>query len=86
MADDPAPGWRWSGASRGRQAGDSFQAHHLGVCASGAMHMVHYDGTEGAVKAGDAYVIDWVTSVVGDEPVVAFEFDSSPAETYARPS
>jgi hypothetical protein len=48
--------------------------------------MVHYDGTEGAVKAGDAYVIDWVTSVVGDEPVVAFEFDSSPAQSYARPS
>jgi hypothetical protein len=26
------------------------------------MHMVHYDGTEGAVKAGDAYVIDRVTT------------------------
>jgi hypothetical protein len=48
------------------------------------MHVVHNDGTEGELSAGDAYVIEpehdaWV---VGDEPVVVFEFES--AETYAR--
>ena len=45
---------------------------------------VHSDGTEAEVGPGDAYVIEpghdaWV---VGDEAVVAFEFES--AETYAR--
>ena len=44
------------------------------------------DGTEMEIKAGDAYVIDpghdgWV---VGDEPFVGYEFDSSTAETYAK--
>ena len=42
------------------------------------------DGTEGEVGPGDAYVAGpghdaWV---VGDEPVVAFEFES--ADTYAK--
>jgi hypothetical protein len=45
------------------------------------------DGTEGDATAGTAYVIEpgheaWV---VGDEPAVAFEFDSSTAETFASP-
>jgi hypothetical protein len=51
---------------------------------AGRMRVVHNDGTEGEFSAGDAYVIEpghdaWV---VGDEPVVGFEFES--AETYAR--
>ena len=46
--------------------------------------MVHADGSEGDATAGTAYVIEpghdaWV---VGDEPVVAYEFES--AEDYAR--
>ena len=49
------------------------------------MHVVHDDGTEVEVRAGDAYVIEpghdgWV---LGDEPVVMLEFES--AETYAKP-
>ena len=50
----------------------------------GRLHVAHTDGTEGEAGPDDAYVIEpghdaWV---VGDEPVVAFEFES--AETYAR--
>ena len=52
------------------------------------MHIVHDDGTEIDAGPGDAYVIEpghdaWV---VGDEPLVGFEFESSAAETYARPT
>ena len=52
------------------------------------MHVVHDDGTEVRRHAGQAYVIEpghdaWV---VGDEPFVAYEFDSSTAQTYAKPS
>jgi hypothetical protein len=52
------------------------------------MHIVRNDGTEGDIGAGDAYVIEpghdaWV---VGDEPAVGFEFDSSTAQSFARPS
>jgi hypothetical protein len=44
------------------------------------------DGTEMVIKAGDAYVIEpgHDASIVGDESFVAYEFDSSTAETYAK--
>nr|MBA2633135.1 cupin [Chloroflexota bacterium] len=50
----------------------------------GQLHVAHTDGTEADARAGDAYVVEpghdaWV---VGDEPVVALEFES--AETYAK--
>jgi mannose-6-phosphate isomerase-like protein (cupin superfamily) len=82
------PGWKWSESVKPVVGGDSCQAHHVGVVVSGTMHVVHDDGTEGDAKPGDAYVIEpghnaWV---VGDEPVVAFEFDAATAATFARPS
>jgi hypothetical protein len=82
------PGWRWSECIKPVVGGDSCQAHHVGVILSGAMHIRHDDGTEGDIAAGSAYVIEpghdaWV---VGDEPVVGFEFDSSTAQTYATSS
>jgi mannose-6-phosphate isomerase-like protein (cupin superfamily) len=56
------------------------------VIVSGTMHVVCNDGTEGDITKGDAYEIlpghdAWV---VGNEPAVAFEFDSSTAATYAK--
>jgi hypothetical protein len=82
------PGWRWSECIKPVAGGDSCQAHHVGVIVSGSMHVVHDDGSESDVPAGSAYVIEpghdaWV---VGSEPVVSFEFDTSTAQTYARPS
>jgi hypothetical protein len=52
------------------------------------MHVVHDDGTEQEIRPGQAYVIEpghdaWV---VGDEPVVGFEFESQTAEQYAKSS
>jgi hypothetical protein len=82
------PGWKWSECIKPVAGTNSCQAHHVGVILSGTMHIVHEDGTEGDASAGLAYVIEpghdaWV---VGDEPVVAYEFDSSTAQTYARSS
>jgi uncharacterized cupin superfamily protein len=59
---------------------------HLGVLLSGRMHVVHDDGSEADVAAGEVYNIApghdaWV---VGDEPVVAVEFDAAAAETFAK--
>ena len=80
------PGWRWSQCIKPVVGTDSCQAHHVGVIVSGTMHVVHNDGTEGDAAPGAAYVIEpghdaWV---VGDEPVVGFEFDSRTAEEYAK--
>ena len=82
------PGWRWSECIKPVVGGDSCQAHHLGVVVAGSMHVVHDDGTEGDIGPGDGYEIlpghdAWV---VGDEPFVGYEFDSSTAETFAKPS
>ena len=80
------PGWRWSECIKPVAGTDSCQNHHVGVVVSGGIHVVHSDGTEADIGPGDAYVIHaghdaWV---VGDEPCVGFEFDSSAAATYAK--
>ena len=78
------PGWRWSEAIKPTAGTDSCQSNHLGAILSGQLHIGHTDGTEADARAGDAYVVEpghdaWV---VGDEPVVALEFQS--AEGYAK--
>jgi hypothetical protein len=78
------PGWRWSECVKPVVGTDSCQARHIGAIVSGRLHVAHKDGTEAEVGPGDAYVIEpghdaWV---IGDDPVIAFEFES--AETYAR--
>jgi hypothetical protein len=78
------PGWRWSECVKPVVGTDSCQTRHVGAIVSGRLHVAHNDGTEAEVGPGDAYVIEpghdaWV---VGDDSVVAFEFES--AETYAR--
>jgi hypothetical protein len=80
------PGWRWSECVKPVVGTDSCQARHVGIIQSGAMAVAHDDGTELELRAGEAYVIEpgheaWV---VGDEPVVAFEFEPRSAEEYAR--
>ncbi len=80
------PGWRWSECVKPVVGTDSCQARHLGAVISGRMHVVHGDGSEADVGPGDAYRVDpghdaWV---VGDEPFVAYEFDS--AGQYAVPA
>ena len=52
------------------------------------MEVVHDDGTKARLLPGSAYVIEpghdaWVT---GDKPFVGFEFDSSTAASYAKPT
>ena len=80
------PGWKWSECIKPVAGTDSCQAHHVGVIVSGTLHVVHDDGTEGDAVPGNAYVIEpghdaWV---VGEEPLVALEFESHAAETYAK--
>jgi hypothetical protein len=82
------PGWRWSECIKPVVGTDSCQVHHLGVIVAGRLHIVHNDGTEAESGPGDAYAIEpghdaWV---VGDEPFTAYEFDTSAAAGYAKPS
>ncbi len=82
------PGWRWSECIRPVAGTDSCQMHHEGTIVQGRMHVQHDDGTEMEIGPGDAYVINpghdaWV---LGDEAVIAFEFDSSAATTFGTSS
>jgi len=82
------PGWRWSECVKPVAGTESCQARHVGVVHSGRLAIRHEDGTEVEVGPGEAYVIEpghdaWV---VGDTPVVAFEFDTSAATTFAAPA
>ena len=80
------PGWRWSECIKPVVGGESCQAAHLGFVVSGHIHIAATDGAELDLGPGDAYRLEpghdaWV---VGDEPVVALEFESKTAETYAQ--
>lgn len=82
------PGWKWSECIKPVAGTDSCQMNHVGVIQSGTMHVVHDNGMEQDIGAGQTYVIEpghdaWV---VGDEPVVGYEFDSRTAEEYAQGS
>jgi mannose-6-phosphate isomerase-like protein (cupin superfamily) len=81
------PGWRWSQCIGPIAGTERCQVHHVGAMLSGQLHLSCDDGTEADIGPGDAYVIEpghdaWV---VGDLPVVAYEFDSAAAASYATP-
>jgi len=78
------PGWRWSECIKPVAGTDTCQTDHVGYMTAGRLHVVHDDGTETDVRAGEVYRIGpghdaWV---VGDEPVVTVEFQG--AATYAK--
>jgi hypothetical protein len=80
------PGWKWSACVKPVAGTDSCQARHVGVASTGQLHVVHDDGTEIDIAAGDAYVIEpghdaWV---VGDDTFVGYEFEARAAEEYAK--
>src|SRR5262245_9955934 len=82
------PGWKWSECIKPVAGTDSCQNRHIGTASAGRLHVVHDDGSALDVEPGGAYVIEpghdaWV---VGDEPFVAFEFEATSAESYAKPS
>jgi hypothetical protein len=78
------PGWKWSEHIKPVVGTEKCESTHVGVCISGSMMAVDENGNEVKISAGDAYYIGpshdgWV---VGDEPVVIYEFDSNTAQSY----
>ena len=80
------PGWRWSECVKPVAGTESCQQRHVGAVIAGHLYLSHVDGTEADLGPGEAYVIEaghdaWV---VGDEPFIALEFETSTAEHYAK--
>jgi len=79
------PGWRWSTDVKPLVGTDSCQAHHVGYCVAGSLHVVTDEGSEFDIGVGDAYEIlpgheAWV---VGDATYSALEFQSETADKFA---
>jgi len=72
------PGWKWSEAVKPIAQTPSCQVQHTGYVVSGQMHVVHDDGSEQEIAAGDMYVLRpghdaWI---VGEETFVGVDFSS----------
>jgi hypothetical protein len=73
------PGWRWSECIKPVAGTESCQTRHVGAAVSGQVRARHEDGAEVQIGPGEAFVTEpahdaWV---IGSEPFVAYEFDSS---------
>jgi hypothetical protein len=78
------PGWKWSESIKPVVGTERCENDHVGYLEAGSLAVVHEDGTEVTINAGDAYRIApghdaWV---VGSETAVAYEFES--ADTFAK--
>jgi hypothetical protein len=80
------PGWKWSECIKPVVNTDLCQARHIGVVESGSLEITHSDGTVMVAGPGDIYVVEpgHDALVVGNEPFIAYEFDSKSASTYAK--
>jgi quercetin dioxygenase-like cupin family protein len=79
------PGWKWSEDIKPLAQTPSCQVQHTGYVISGQMHVVHDDGTEQDISAGDMYVLRpghdaWIT---GDETFIGVDFSNDMAR-FAR--
>ena len=80
------PGYHWA-ESVGPIAGtDLCEIHHCGCVVQGRMRLRMADGAEAEVGPGDLFVISpghdaWV---IGDEPVVLYDFAGGTARDYAK--
>jgi hypothetical protein len=68
------PGWVWSECVGPVAGTDTCQANHVGCVESG----------KAVIKMDDVIKPGHDACVVGDESFVAYEFDTSTAETYAK--
>ena len=73
------PGWKWSECIKPVVGTESCEAGHVGMILQGTLKIVHDDGSEMIISAGDAYSCApghdaWV---VGDEEVIGYEFNNS---------
>lgn len=80
------PGWRWSESVAPIAGTETCQVHHHGFVVSGRMHIRMDEGGETEVGPGDVFVVSpghdaWV---VGDEPVVVYDFAGGMAKEYAK--
>ena len=80
------PGWGWSKCIKPIVKTDLCMAKHVGVIQSGNLGVKMEDGSEFKLQPDDAYIIEpghdaWV---IGDEAVIAYEFNAETAKNFAK--
>lgn len=80
------PGWHWAEDVKPIAGTDTCQVRHVGYMESGRLKVTMADGEERELTPGAAYVIEpgHDAVVVGNEPVVAYEYSTVAAEAYAK--
>lgn len=80
------PGWHWADDVKPLAGTEHCQVRHVGYMVSGRLKVIMQDGTEQEVEAGHAYVIEpgHDAMVVGNDRMVAIEFSTEAAESYAK--
>jgi hypothetical protein len=73
------PGWRWSECIKPVAGTDTCQVDHVGYIVSGTLAVEHEDGSTGQAQPGMVYRIapGHDGRVIGDEPVIAIEFQGA---------
>jgi hypothetical protein len=79
------PGWHWQDDVKPIVGTETCQQRHVGYIVSGQLQVAMQDGTGATCVPGQAYIIEpghdaWT---VGDVPVVAIEYASRSAASYA---
>jgi hypothetical protein len=79
------PGWTWESSIKPIVGTDSCQAKHLGAVISGQIRIIPDDGEPMEYGPGDIYMLmpGHHAEVMGDDNFIAYEFESSTAESYA---
>jgi hypothetical protein len=80
------PGWTWASSVKPVAGTESCEAAHLGYAVSGRIRIIPDDGEPVEFTAPGVYVLapGHHAEVVGDEPVVVYEFESNTAANYAQ--
>jgi hypothetical protein len=80
------PGWHWAEDVKPLAGTDTCQVRHVGYLVSGRMNITMEDGSTQELAPGQAYVIEpgHDAVVVGNDKVVAVEYSTEAAETFAK--
>lgn len=81
------PGWHWDEHVKPVAGTETCQTRHVGYLAAGRLRVMMEDGTRLEIEPGESYVIEpgHDAEVIGNEPIIALEFVTQTAETFAKP-
>jgi hypothetical protein len=80
------PGWHWADDIKPLAGTETCQIRHVVYMVSGRLRVTNADGSTQEIGPGQTYVIEprHDAQVLGNDQLVAFEFSTEAAETFAK--